>query len=194
MLTTIILSLPLLLNPTLRQAGTLTIESNSRLYLEGTSNVTDFDCVCEQDLSDLHYEFIRESGKLSFHNTDLYIQSNSLDCGHNGMNRDMYQTLKADQYPSIRIELLNVYAPPPDFNNCVETKDIHVRLAHTIAGKRQVMTIPVQAENRGNHRYRFRSSYPVILSDFGLKMPSPMLGLVKVSDTITIHIDLWVSR
>jgi hypothetical protein len=31
-----------------------------------------------------------------------------LDCGNKLMNKDLYKTLKGDEYPEIRIELLQV--------------------------------------------------------------------------------------
>jgi len=81
----------------------------SKLYLEGSSNVNTFTCDCEtlDDLAPLRLgmEVDHQQNQAMFESARLKIKAESLDCGHKGINRDMYESLKSDQHPYISIEL-----------------------------------------------------------------------------------------
>jgi hypothetical protein len=184
------------LRPVLRPAalaGSYYIESGSRLYLRGSSNVTSFTCECHcYDPAQAHayrVEAGQASGNYAFRQTLLRLPTRSLDCGHRGINSDMYATLKAEAYPHVSIELLSVRLPSLSIH---ETANLQALVAITIAGVRHEEWINVRVQCMDDDRYRFTGSKPLSMARFGLRPPSPMMGLVKVSDRIDIHLDLAI--
>ncbi|MCB0706602.1 MAG: YceI family protein [Saprospiraceae bacterium] len=175
--------------------GTFSFESASTVFLEGSSNVTDFTCTCTQSFTELPFEYVATDNRaaLTFTNTILLLQSNKLDCGHSGMNRDMQSTLKSAEYPTIRLQLLQVLLPTSNFAHSGASFSTKAQIALTIAGVKHNVWLPVEITLIAQHQFRIKSALPLLLSDYGLKPPSPLLGLVKVSDTITVYYDLRVS-
>ena len=170
------------------------IESASCLYIEGTSNVTDFRCDCEQNFPVRTAQVVAESSHLRFSGATLTLPVSAIDCGHRGINRDMQETLLADQHPTIRIELLNAHLPTEDGEALAsEGATIWSRLRITSAGQSQEMRMRVFARQITPQRFRFAGGLDILLSQFGLTPPSPMLGLIKVDDRMRISLDLVVS-
>lgn len=171
--------------------GTFSIDPGSKLYLEGTSNVADFSCDCKQTFSDIRFEYtVCENSEISFSRTVLKIKSEQLDCGHAGMNRDMQETLNAEEYPEILIELIKLTLPDQSIAQRGYSTDLSAMVALTISGVRQIVHLSVEIKALGFGQYQIKSWHPVFLSEFGLSPPSPLLGLVKVSNTINIFFDL----
>ncbi|MCB0626848.1 MAG: hypothetical protein KDC43_23765 [Saprospiraceae bacterium] len=172
-----------------------TITDASKLFLEGTSNVTDFTCNCQESFSPSSFQVQRQAeGRIaSFRNTKLKLQSKKLDCGQKAMNKDMYSTLKADEFPYITIELLQAKQPTGlRLGECDDWVPMDVQMAITIAGVRQVQWINVKGLQKGRQDFSFQGSKELLMSSFGLTPPRPLLGLIKVDDAITIHLDLAV--
>lgn len=173
--------------------GSYYIQSGSRLYLKGSSNVTNFTCECHcYDPAQAHayrLEVGQAAGSYSFRQTLLRLPTRSLDCGHKGINSDMYETLKAEAHPHVSIELLSVRLPALSIH---ETAGLQALTAITIAGVRHEEWINVRVQCMDDDRYRFIGSKPLSMARFGLTPPSPMMGLVKVSDRIDIHLDLVI--
>jgi hypothetical protein len=170
------------------------IESASCLYIEGSSNVTDFRCECEQSFPVRTTQVIAESSHLRFSGATLTMPVTAIDCGQRAINRDMQETLLADEHPNIRIELLNAHLPGSDESAVAnEGTTIWAQLRITLAGQSRDMRMRVFARQLSPETYRFAGSLDIQLSHFGLTPPSPMLGLIKVDDRMKISMDLVVS-
>lgn len=197
-LTFLILVFPLVsfLNLTTMEKNFI-IEENSKLFLKGSSNVNQFKCDCDQKFQKHTFSMTSSSdGKsASFQNTILYLPSKSLDCGNNGINTDMYKTLRANDHPNIQIKLTDI--EHLETKNLAETTGEWVRLKAniviTIAGVSKKTTLTVKAKSLGNNRFHFMAQKDLLLSEFKLNPPSPLFGLIKVNDQVTIHLDLITS-
>ena len=79
------------------------IETTSELFVHGSSNVNKFacDCSCERDFTRSTLEIIRrpDGDCVDFRNAVLNLTTTNLNCGHPQMNKDLYKTLKAFEYP-----------------------------------------------------------------------------------------------
>lgn len=183
---------PTMMMPHPQQAnGTFHILAGSRLYINGSSNVVKFTCDCDcYDPAQAH-PFISQidENKLYFNRTQIRFGARALDCGHRGINSDMYDALKADDHPNITIELLHSKLP------AVTTTDafnIQALTAITIAGTRRQEWISVHVRRQAPNKYRFTGAKPLSMISFGLEAPRPMGGLIRVSDIIEINLDLLV--
>ncbi len=172
--------------------GQYYIQSGSRLYLRGSSNVVNFTCECECYSPSQPNPFQLVTGEspatISFQNTQIRFLTRSLDCGQRGINSDMYETLKADRHPSASIEVLRVQIPAGRVG--ASSAQVQAVTAITIAGIRRQEHITVSFHATGNNQYRIYGSKPLSMAQFGLVPPSPMGGLIKVNDRIDIYFDL----
>lgn len=175
------------------------IETNSQLVIAGTSNVNEFtcDCSCERDFTRSTLEFSQhpESNRIDFANARLKLTTTNLDCGHKIMNKDLYETLRAKDFPHISITLLQAEIPAQNQQRFVSLDrwmDIDAFTRITIAGQNKRVHIPVKGRRLEGDRFHFTGEISLNMTDFGLEPPSAMLGLIKVNDKITIQLDLVV--
>ncbi|MCO6475993.1 MAG: YceI family protein [Phaeodactylibacter sp.] len=174
------------------------ILQTSRLFLEGTTNVNTFicNCTCIQSFPRLQFEMEvkEESEQAIFEEAQLRIRTRDLDCGNRNMNKDMYETLKANQYPSIAITILEAGLRPGEkLSQTEEWSHIVARAQISVAGVTRTALLKVRAKQIGTATYRFLSQYTIKMTDFNIDPPTAMLGLVKVNDKIEINFDLTVA-
>ncbi|MEZ5056726.1 MAG: YceI family protein [Saprospiraceae bacterium] len=173
------------------------IDPSSKLYLAGSSNVVDFTCNCTQGFPDNEVYFQEDAAKKKwiFKGAELKIQSRKLDCGNKGMNRDMYNTLKADKYPTITIELLETTQPhDKSFMEGNHWVGMDAKVAITIAGVRKIHNLAVESKKLSNTKFEFKSCQTLYMTDFGIEPPKPFMGMIKVKDEILIHMDLIIKK
>lgn len=170
----------------------------SRLFLEGTTNVNTFtcNCTCVQSFPRLQFEMeVREESRNAvFDDAQLQISTKALDCGNRNMNKDLYETLKAGQYPSIGISILEANLSSGDnLAEAAEWSDLTARARLTVAGVSRTALLKVKARKTGPGAYRFLSQYTIKMTDFNIEPPTAMLGLIKVNNQIEINFDLTVA-
>ena len=175
--------------------GEFRIDPSSEFRLEGVTNINRFSCECLESFPVDTYEIISSPLPyiLKLNNTDLHLPTEKLDCGRKGINNDLRKALKADAYPYIRIEVESIRLPDtpnglPDDRWSVLPVKTHI----TIAGTRKPLHLSVRAKALGDHSYQLQSETKVAMSEFGIDPPRPLLGMIKVDDVITIHLDLKV--
>jgi polyisoprenoid-binding protein YceI len=171
------------------------IEPGSRLTIDGSSNVNKFSCACNEQFphNTLRFE-VQDGGRLArFSNANLHIRTKSLDCGNNQMNKDMYQTLRANEFPNIRIELTRAQLQEANLVAGNDWTALKANSTITIAGVSKTVSFDVKARRLGPDRLRFMASREVLMTDFNIDPPKAMLGLIKVNDAIRINLDLTIA-
>jgi len=172
----------------------ISILPESRLYLEGSSNVNEFSCDCTQEFSPLEvsYDIDTNGSSLTFLGTSLDIKTALLDCGNRGMNKDLKETLKEKEFPHISIQLEKV-----DLNKM--RKEIAPTWTHlvahtklTLVGETQEMKMPILARRLSRDVYQFKCFYKINFTSFGIDPPTALMGLIKVRDEISIYFDLHI--
>ncbi len=110
-----------------------------------------------------------------------------IDCGDAGMNGQLRQALKANRYPTITFGL-----PAPEVTRALAAGPgpVLVDGQLTIAGE----TKPVQTEvtvTRGpGQAVQVQGTQALRMTDFGVKPPVLMLGLLKVRDLVHVAFDV----
>ncbi len=173
------------------------IDDSSELYLKGSSNVTKFTCSCQcYDQEEVYRLEIDESSRIfySFENATLNLRTAGLDCGHKGINRDLYRTMRGDEFPFISIKLQEARLKDDRLAEDLWKGNLPLNVTTTItlAGVSKDVTMSVTAQQLAPDMYRFFCSTRLLMSDFGLEPPSPLFGLIKVDDEIVITIDLII--
>ncbi len=170
----------------------LKILDNSKLYIEGKSNVNKFACHCTENFptSKIQFNSTPTNKTAHFNKTEMKITTSKLDCGKKAINKDLQKTLKVDEYPNITLELCSL-----NFQEASHDDDWQLVKAETfltIAGTTRTMNMQVKAKQLGNNQFKIISSEELKLTDFGIEPPTALLGLVKVKDEMTLHLDLEV--
>lgn len=167
------------------------IEADSKLYLEGSSNVMDFTCDCTKPTGNGRFSIQLSPDGYVFENSPLQIPVRELDCGNRGMNRDMYDALKAEHHPTISIKPVAVKTTNKNvLSKCDEWSDMSVDLQLNIAGVTQTVSMQVKGAHLGYQLYRFVGHKAIYLTDFGIEPPRALLGAIRVDNCVTINMDL----
>jgi polyisoprenoid-binding protein YceI len=173
--------------------GLYTPTEESRLWIEGKATVNDYSCETsemegEAVLQDqANGREVREEAVAT-----LTVPAESLDCGKNRMNKDMYEALKVEEHPYIRFELLSarLVDDPPSERGKKSTMVVTGNLE--IAGVSREYQLEVEAYNEGSNRYRAEGSRALNMRDFDITPPTAMLGLIKADENLTVYFDIVV--
>lgn len=170
----------------------------STLHITGRSNLNEFSCLSKHDISNknLLINYDRRAQNINITNAILELEVTQFDCGRSPINRDFRNTLKADQYPFILLQLNEVLYGESNGESNSETMldprqaDISIKIAGvTIREIVDIVVTDPQEEIvavQGQKRLR--------ITDFNLTPPTAMFGLIKVEDELDIVFDLRLKR
>jgi len=168
------------------------LEENSKLYIEGTSNVNSFDCSCKDNFPKrgIKVAFSDDFKTIRFTNSFFKIRTQSLDCNNSRMNRDLCEALKSSEYPDIKIELkeAKLVSTTPGSDGWLSIK---VNATMTITNVTKDVVLDVKGKKNSDDRFRFVCSKEILLTDYNIEPPTALLGLVKVRNNIKINFDLF---
>lgn len=171
------------------QNGKVQLSDESKLSINGKSNVNDFRCQSEhelqQDSLDFNYHFVGDT--INVDGVALSLQVDQFDCGKKAINRDFRSTLKYKEFPFIEIVLNELVLE--DDSDIVPTE---AKVTIKIAGVERKYTIPLTAFSSMENRILVGGNKTLYMTDFGLTPPSPLFGLVQVSDELNIVFDLVI--
>lgn len=170
------------------------IEDQSRLYLDGTSNVNAFTCDCEDRFEAQLIEAESGNGYSRFKDAGLALRVKSLNCKNRKIDTDLQKALMADQYPNIRVVLLDSWQSV----NCADGScdnwfDVQANVMITIARVSSKEFIRAKARMLGPNRFQLKGEKWLKMSAFGITPPEAMFGMIKVNDDISFHFDLVVT-
>jgi len=116
------------------------------------------------------------------------VSAHSLKSDKKAMDKKMYEALKADQFPLITYELTSITS--------AEMKDpshltVKTTGTLTITGVSRPLEMTVQVEASGQNAIIFEGSTRLKMTDFQIKPPKAMLGMLKTGDEIEVNFK-WI--
>ena len=170
------------------------IQEGSKLFLKGTSNVNKFTCDCQDQHTQQVLEVERNGGYARFRNVALHLKSKNFDCHNRKIDNDIQKALQADQYPHIKITLVDTWQSAKCLEGgCKDWFDVQAKVHVTITKVTKEQSIAAQARMLGPNRFELRGEQALQMSAFGIDPPEAMFGMIKVNDWITFHFDLIVA-
>jgi hypothetical protein len=159
------------------------IEKESNLYFEGRTNINNFHCGITSYLRPDTLCFCREDNSKNILTVKggLSIDVNCLECRQPYMNKDLRKTLKASEWPLMKISLLSIG------NFTGEVKNISGKVAITLAGVTRTLDVDYIVQPVDNNNLRLYGRQRVLFADFKLTPPRKMAGLVKVEQQIDVN-------
>lgn len=163
-------------------AAQVGLRQESVLRIEGTSTVNSFVCETKDLEGRGQVEAADVAGRLA-------VSVTSFDCGNERINRDFHAAMQASAHPEIRFELddADVVAAPTSANAPYRLR-ASGRL--TIAGQERDVTVDLTGWTAPDGTLRARGEHALRMTDFGIKPPTALLGLVRTHDRIVVHFEL----
>lgn len=162
------------------------IQRSSSLCIEGRSNVNSFRCEITEYLQpDTIYLFkdAQKANPITIRG-GLSIKIKGFDCHQKYITQDLRKTLKADEQPLLKINLLSI-----GYHNG-NAQNIKGMVSIELAGVTRVTDINYQVRHDQPGFMELTGTRKVLFSDFGLKPPQKLAGLIKVEEELNIRFKL----
>lgn len=167
------------------------LESN--ISVDGETNVKDFSCRIDHEKETRPFTIWRHwcDYVLEFENLALQYRVNSFECGMKAMEGDLQDLLNSSQYPELTIDIRKVTL---DTNSStMEVVKVQTLVYLSLAGvTKKVVIQNSYIQNLTEGRMVLGGSTKLDITDFGLKPPERLMGLVKVDKMITISYEVKI--
>jgi len=171
------------------EQGRWLIAPQSRLSILGTTNVNTFKCMLDSySLKDtLEYTQGKKSVEMKVTKNKMRIAVNNFNCGNKQITKDFLQTLKSKEYPQIEISFLS-------FTNgsLTDKSTVDGIVDITLAGTTKRYTVSYFARVPSNGVLLLTGKKAVDFSDFNLKPPSKLMGMVQVQESLEVEFNLML--
>lgn len=168
----------------------LTLQPDSRLWVEGTSTVRSFSCKAstfDAVVSTTQDAAVRAvlGGEKAVDAVTVTVPAAKLDCGNGTMNSHMLKALKATEHPQItfRMESYDLVTAGAGMAGTLQGE-------LTLGGVARPIVVEAVAADGGDGTLLVTGKHVVKMTEFGLKPPSLMLGTMKVGNDVTVGFEL----
>lgn len=187
-LTQLVLAPALVVWPT--TARQMDLQPESRLWVEGTSSVRAYKCnaaVLNADLQTAGGNAVAAilAGEKAVNSADLTIEAGSLECGNGTMNGHMRKAIKAAANPAILFKLASY-----ELTKSADTLRISMTGDLTLAGSQKTITLQALAKDGGNGTLLVEGTHELKMTEYGIKPPTLMLGMLRVHDEVKVGFSL----
>jgi len=165
----------------------LNVAPGSKVWVTGTSTARSYRCESTQ-IEGVAQAGSTELSSMTVSGARITIPVSTLDCRNGTMNGHMRTALKAAQAPNITFAVSNVSLTPT-------AAGANARLAGelTIAGQSQPVTVDGTVVNE-NGQIRVRGTKALVMTDYGVRPPTLMLGTMRVNPNVTIGFDVLLRQ
>ena len=175
------------------QSVRLAVGADSKLWIEGGSNLHDWTCRASSiDAAiDVDGAFLKTPAPTPslLKKVEVKVPVRNLKCGHGGMDNNLYKALKADDSPEISYIVATFDVVPGTTNDSFTVKTVG---ALKIAGAEKSVNMDVLATRLADGSIRADGELPLLMTDFGVKPPTAMLGTLRTSNKVTVKFSLLV--
>lgn len=163
------------------------LQKNSSLTISGSTNLLSFKLFQNgEKLSrrNLSISTTRSQNKVILSQNQLSLSVKNFSSDNRIALNDFLKLIKSDTYPTLQVQLNYLDIQPNNGKNQLTVGNAIVNI--TITGITKQYTIPISANHDGE-LYTVEGEKKMSIRDFGLIPPVKMMGLVKVSEWITIN-------
>lgn len=174
----------------------LPVRADSRLWLEGSSNIRDWTCkatamealiAIDARTADSHDNLAVAK---SLRGVDVIVPVRMLKCGDRHMEANMYHALKAPEPPATSYIIADFEIAPSLNGN-----DLTIEATGTmsVAGAKRPVKLTVKTESLPDGTRRARGTVPIRMTDFGIVPPRPWFGALRTADKMLVQFEIYVS-
>lgn len=171
--------------------GQIPVRADSRLWLEGSSNVRDWTCKATVMEATIELDDAKtEAQGRTVRAVSVRVPVRLLKCGDRHMEAQMYTALKAPRLPELTY-ITALFDRIPQAAASGETVTASGQL--TVAGVERTVTMTVRSERLPDGSYRARGTVPILMTDFGIKPPRPWGGILRTADKVLIQFEIYIA-
>jgi hypothetical protein len=164
-----------------------TFERSSKIWVEGTSTIHDWECQVDQFAGNLNAE-AAEGGLADITTTTLTVPVQGIDCDNGTMNDKVGEALGSTP---VRYTLKSADisgAGAEGWFTISTTGEL------SMAGTTRTVEMDVKAKAIDGERFRLTGQHALKMTDYGVDPPTAMFGTLKTGDQVTVHFDATISR
>jgi len=167
--------------------------ADSRLWLEGSSNVRDWTCKATEMAASFDLIPVKPgrapAEARAVRGVTVKVPVRMLKCGDRHMEANLYKALKSPKPPAESF-ITAEFERLPGASVGSGTVEITGRL--TIAGVERSVKMSVLSDRLPDGTYRARGTVPILMTDFGITPPRPWGGILKTKDKVLIQFEVFV--
>jgi len=154
-------------------------EKNSKLLIEGTSSLHDWEVNAENFICETTLKKVNENS-VSINNINFKCPTEDVKSHNRIMDSKTHDALKAKKYPEITFRLEN----PANVKSSGGQAMVKGML--TIAGKTKAVNVTSNFGFKNDQTFTVTGEVPLKMSDFGIDPPTAMMGALKTGDEVII--------
>jgi len=169
--------------------GLLELQPQSRLWIDGTSTVRSFSCkagevnaVVEANGPNAIPQLL--TGDKGVKAVRVTVPAQGLDCNNGTMNEHMRKAIKLSEHKSIEFRLTDY-----DVTRNADGVSGTINGTLLLGGVTKPISMKAEGKEDGGMLH-ITGSYPLKMTEYGLKPPTLMFGRIKVGETVTVKYDL----
>jgi polyisoprenoid-binding protein YceI len=166
----------------------LALAPGSRLSIEGTSNLHRWSCTAATLAIDAKVD--DEADALTVRRLVVTVPVKDLHCGHAEMDSRLRAALDEPHAPSSRFVLLTL--APAAFDPKVQRLRVSADGELTVHGTTRRLSVPAELE-RKPHALAVRGAVDLRMTDYGVKPPVALGGLLKTGPVVTVKFELQLA-
>ncbi len=175
-----------------KDSETWLVEQQSVLTIYGKTNINEFSCKLPgKDETDTLLISSFTEKELIFEKGRVKVDPTIFNCGNEFIKRDFLETVKAKEFPYIYINFLDIHFEQSPYS---KVSKAHGNVGIYICGIKKTYNINFDVNSLPNNKIQLNGQKELKLSEFNIKTPSRMMGLIKVSDDIEIEFQLMLSK
>ena len=170
----------------------LSVRPDSRLWLEGSSNLRDWRC--EATTLDASVDVDDETNVAAspvarLRHVQVRVPTHALTCGRSQMDHIMFKALHVDDEPECR-QIIG------RFDVVSQSADGSLVMQGTlrIAGRERPVRVPVVVQQQRDGSLRAQGALPILMTDYGVTPPTALFGVVRTENRIVVKFDLLVEQ
>jgi len=175
------------------QSVRLAVSPESKLWIEGGSNLHDWSCKASsiEAAIEVDESFVKTTtvASTSLKKVQVKVPVRNLKCGNGKMDSNLYKALKADDAPEISYILATFDVVPGAEKDSFTVKAVG---ALTVAGTEKTVNMDVTAARLPDGGVRAEGALALLMTDFGVKPPTALLGTLRTDNKITVKFSLLV--
>lgn len=174
------------------QSVRLVAAPESKLLVEGGSNLHDWHCQANAIDAQIEAdEAILKSAPApaNLKKVSVKVPVRSIKCGSGKMEDNLYKALKADDAPQISY-ILGTFDVQPGAGDSYTLKTVG---SLSIAGTEKSVNMDVTTKRLPDGTLRAEGELPLLMTDFGVKPPTALLGTLRTNNEVKVKFELVVA-
>jgi hypothetical protein len=172
------------------------IMKGSQMMIHGEANIHHFSCHLRNAFDSTPFKLrgVLEGKRIYLKVGTINFPVKKLDCGSDGINKDMFDLLKAEQNPEITLDFLDFSAPEWKKKGKTYTSAAHAKISITLAGTTIPYFVHLDLIKVSEDKILLAGQKKLSMTDFKIKPKTYLFGLVKINELIEIDFELILTK